>query len=162
MLFRSRVTKLSAEGQIWFNRKVNDPSLKEDFLEEEEKLEKKGRGVDRLLLPQPWADVTLGLIKYITCEGRSTIIFNYHFHLLNHLRHQNKINLPYLLLGNIKHMAAVVKTTTHPKACVTNHELIKFIVLDALSQQGRSWEEFKRKMPRKNRRKLFGTLEGVM
>ena len=108
--------------------------MKEDFLKGEERLEKKGRGVDRLSLPQPWAYVTLGLINYITCEGRSIIIFNYHFHLLNNIRHQYKINLPFFLLGNIKHMAASIKTTTHPEACVTKYGLIKLIVLDALSQ----------------------------
>ena len=37
----SQVTTFLAEGRRWFNRKVNDPSLKEDFLVGEEKLEKK-------------------------------------------------------------------------------------------------------------------------
>ena len=106
--------------------------MKEDFLVGEEKLEKKGRGIDRLSLPHPWEDVSLGLIKYITWVGISTIVFNYHLPLLNHLRHQQIINLPFYLLGNIKHMAAIVKTTTHSEACVTNHGLIKLIVLDAL------------------------------
>ena len=58
----SWVTTFPLEGQRWFNRKINDPSLKEDFLEGEEKLEKKGRGIDKLSLPQPWEDVALGLI----------------------------------------------------------------------------------------------------
>lgn len=33
----------------------------------------------------------------------------------------------------------------HPKTCVTNHGLIKLIVLDDLSQQGKNWEEFMQK-----------------
>ena len=82
------VTSLPIDGWRWFNRKINDPSLKEDFLEGKEKLEKKGRGIDRLSLPHPWEDVSLGLIKYITFEGRSKIVFNYHFPFLNHLRHK--------------------------------------------------------------------------
>ena len=117
--------------------------MKEDFLVGEEKLEKKGRGINKLSLPHPWAAVTLGLIKYITCEGRSMIVFNYHFPLLNYLQHQQNINLPFYLLGNIKHMVATVKKTTHPEACVTNHGIINLIVLDALGQQGKTWEEFK-------------------
>lgn len=128
--------------------KVNDPSLKEDFLQESESLVKKGRGIDRMSLPQPWVDVALFLIKYITCEGRATIMFNYHFPLLNHFCHEQQINLSYLLLGNIGHMATTVKMTAHPETCVTNHCLIKLIVLDALSQQGKKWEEFMRKRPR--------------
>ena len=81
----SRVTSLPVEGWRWFNRKINDPSLKEDFLVGENKLENKGRGIDKFSLPHPWEDVALGLIKYITCEGRSVIIFNYHFPLLKDL-----------------------------------------------------------------------------
>jgi len=45
------VTTLPVEGKRWFNRKINDPSLKEDFLQGEEQLVKKGRGIDRLSLP---------------------------------------------------------------------------------------------------------------
>ena len=130
----SRVTSLPIKGWRWFNRKINDPSLKEDFLVGEEKLEKKGKGTDRMPLPHPWEDVALGLIKYITYEGRSMIVLNYHFPLLNHLRHHQRIKLPFYLLGNIKHMAVEVKTATHPEACVTNHGVIKLIVLDALGQ----------------------------
>lgn len=144
----ARVTGLPVEGKRWINRKVNDPSLKGDFLQEEESLVKKRKGIDRLSLPQPWVDVALYLIKYITCEGRETIVFNYHFPLLNHLRHQQMINLPYLLMGNIRHMAAAMKKVVHPETCVTNHSLIKLIMLDALSCQGRKWEYFMRKKPR--------------
>ena len=57
-------------------------------------------------------------------------------------------------------MAAVVKTTTKPEACVTNHGLIKLIVLDALGRQGKSWEEFKRKIPRASPRKQTMTSGG--
>lgn len=39
-------------------------------------------------------------------------------------------------------MSSVVKIVAHPKSCVTNHELIELIVLDALERQGKSWEEF--------------------
>lgn len=84
----ARVTGLPVEGKRWFNKKVNDPSLKGDLLQEEESLIKKGRGIDIFSLPQPWADVSLYLIKYINCEGTTTIVFNYHFPLLNHLQRQ--------------------------------------------------------------------------
>ena len=90
----SHVMTLPIEGKRWFNRKINDPSLKEDFFQGEEWLVTKGRGIDRLLLPQPWEDATLYLIKYITCEGREKIVFNYHFPLLNHAQHQQMIKLP--------------------------------------------------------------------
>ena len=39
-------------------------------------------------------------------------------------------------------MSTAVKTSIHPEAYITNHGLIKLIVLDALEQQGRNWDEF--------------------
>lgn len=84
----TKVIGLPVEGKRWFTRKVNDPSLKGDFLQESESLVKKGRGIDRLSLPQTWVDVSLFLIMYITCEGRATIVFIYHFSFFNHRYHQ--------------------------------------------------------------------------
>jgi len=63
----SHVMEFPKEGKRWFSRKMNDPSLKEDFLQGEEWLERKGRGIDKLSLPQPCLDVALYLIKYVTC-----------------------------------------------------------------------------------------------
>lgn len=100
-----RVSTLQHEGKRWFNQNINDPSLKAEFLQEEEQLVKKGREIDGLSLPQPWEDVALFIITYITCEGRVTIVFNYQFPLLNHLRHELFINLPYFLMENLKHMS---------------------------------------------------------
>ena len=97
----------------------------------------------------------MNLIKYITCEGRSIIVFNYHFTLLNHLRHQK---LPYFMLRNINDMDETFKMAAHPETCVTNHGLIKLIVLDALNQKGMSSKDFKRKRPRTSQGKQDGTL----
>jgi len=131
--FIARVTGLPVVGKRWFIRKVNDPSLKGDFLQERESLVKKGRGIDKLSLPKPWPDVALYLIKYITFEGRIKIVSNYNFPLQNHLWDQQLINLPYFMVGNIRHMVVAMKTTAHLEMCVTNHDLIKLIVVNALS-----------------------------
>ena len=54
-----------------------------------------------------------------------------------------------------------MKTAAHPEACMTNHGLIKLIVIDALGKQGKTWEEFKRKMPRTSRGKQTKTSGGI-
>lgn len=80
-----RVMAFPTVSKRWFNRKIDDRSLKEDFLQGEERLVKKGKQIDILSLPQQWADVLIYLIKYITHEGRETIAFNCHLPFLNHL-----------------------------------------------------------------------------
>lgn len=42
----SKVSTFQSVGKIWFNQKINDPSLKAKFLQGEEESEKKGRGID--------------------------------------------------------------------------------------------------------------------
>lgn len=63
------------------------------------------------------------------------------------------MNLPYFLLENIRHMVTAMKKIAHPENYITNHDLIKLIVLDTLSHQGKSWDEFMRKKARTTCRK---------
>jgi len=39
-------------------------------------------------------------------------------------------------------MFVPMKVVVHMENCITNHGLIKLIIMDALECQGRSWEEF--------------------
>lgn len=59
-------------------------------------------------------------------------------------------------------MATAIKTAAHPEICVTNHGLINIIVLDTLSRQGRSWEEFMRNKAKTTSRKQIGMSEDAV
>jgi len=54
-------------------------------------------------------------------------------------------------------MAVVVKTIALAKNCITNHGLIKLIMLYDLSHQGKISDEFMINKARTTRRKRFGT-----
>lgn len=72
------------------------------FLEGEEPTEDKN-GVRRVSLPYPWNEVSYQLIKYISCEGRYSVVYDYHFRLLEELRFgaetppHHRPNIPYFL-----------------------------------------------------------------
>ena len=85
-------------------------------------------GFDRTSLPHTWEDVSLFIQKFITYEGHFSIILNYHFQLLAHLRIGWLINLPYYFMKLLQHMEKAMKGAKHPKTCVTNHVLIKLII----------------------------------
>lgn len=70
------------------------------------------------------------------------IVFNYHFPLLSHIRHGKLVNFPYFLVENLRHMAAAVKASSHPKSYITIHRLINLIVTDVVQHQGRIWDFF--------------------
>jgi len=43
-------------------------------------------GVRRASLPYPWNEISYHLIKYISCEGRYSVVYGYYFRLLEELR----------------------------------------------------------------------------
>lgn len=85
--FISRVTELPM-GVRWDKeeRKLGQKAKKELFPPGEQFSEDKNRIRRTSLLPL-WSEVSLQIMKYITCEGRFSIVYGYHFRLLTELRH---------------------------------------------------------------------------
>jgi len=59
----------------------NTLAKKSFFLEGEEPFEDKN-GVRSDNIPYPWNEVSYHIIKYISCEGRYSVVYGYHFRLL--------------------------------------------------------------------------------
>lgn len=70
------------------------------------------------------------------------MVFNYHFMLLSHLLLGELVNMPYFLLESLKNMAHFVQHSQLPHTCVTNHGLVKLLILHTLEQQSQNWVEF--------------------
>ena len=102
----------------------------------------KKRGIVLQSLPRPWNHVVVFLKKYITCEGRFQIVYNYEIPLLSHLRHRVLLNIPYYLLNDLYHMVGFVRVSKHPISSLTHHGLIKLIILRTLAQHNITWEQF--------------------
>ena len=88
-------------------------------------------------------------MKYITCEGRFSIVYGYHFRPLTELRHQmdlpaeDKLSIPYFLLQSMAECAIKLREGTPDQ--VAHHGLIKLLVEDALHTYKipLSWEAFR-------------------
>ena len=106
------------------------------FVRGEEMLQQKGHGIARTLLPPPWDTVALGIQKFLTREGRYTILYHYHFKLLSHLQHGHLMNIPYFLYGMLRQMSDHVQKSKCSAAFVSHHVLIKLLVLRSLARQG--------------------------
>ena len=104
-------------------------------------IQQRGHGIARISLPPPSDTVALGIPKFLTCEGRYTILFHYHFRLLYHLRHRHLMNIPYFLYGMLRQMASHVQKSKRYVASVSHHGLIKLLVLHSLARQGQRWDE---------------------
>jgi len=103
------------------------------FLEGEEPTKDKN-GVRRESLPYPWSEVGYQLIKYISCEGRYSVVYGYHFRILEELRfwvetppHQ-RLNIPYLLLQSLIESSIKVKEGNSQQ--LAYHRLIRIPIED--------------------------------
>ena len=76
------------------------------------------------------------------CEGRYRVVYTYDCFLLFHLRCGRLLNMPFYLLITLLNMAHYVRMSQKPLSFVTNHGLIKFLVLTALSHGNKTWEQF--------------------
>ena len=131
----SRVTNLPM-GIPWDKeeRKLGQKAKKEFFLPEEEFWEDKN-GVWRTSLQPFWREVNLQIMKYITCEGRFSIVYGYHFRLLTELRHkmdlptEQKLSIPYFLLQSLIECATKLREGTPDQ--LAHHGLIRLLMEDA-------------------------------
>ena len=116
-------------------RSLGQVAKKTFFLPEEHHAEDKN-GVRRTSLPPLWSKVRFQIMKYITCEGRFSIIYGYHFRLLCELRHgidlppAKKLSIPYFLLQSL--IECGTKLNEGILDQLAHHGLIKLLVEDAL------------------------------
>ena len=62
-------------------------------------------------------------------EGRYIVVYTYDFVLLAHPRHGILVNMPYYLLNSLQNMAHYVRKAKFLQGYLTNHGLIKLIIL---------------------------------
>jgi hypothetical protein len=88
---------------------------KKAFFLHNEKPDEDKNGIKRERLPNPGKEVSYHIIKYITCEGRMSVVYSYHFILLHQLRHLPNqellmnLSIPYFLLQSLKEMSLKVQ-----------------------------------------------------
>jgi len=54
------------------------------------------------------------IIKYFTCEGRFSRLYDYHIRLLMHFTRVRMMNIPYFMFRNIEKMTHIVKRKPYP------------------------------------------------
>jgi hypothetical protein len=101
------------------------------------------KGIPRSWLVHPWDELAYLIQKFITCEGRFNIIYLYHIKLLQHLRGDCEINMPYFLLQSLSKMAKTVqKQDRNTRRSLYHCGLIKMIVKNELLKQNMNWQQF--------------------
>ena len=104
---------------------------RKEFFHPNEKPHEDKNGIKRESLPHPWPKVSYH-IKYITCEGKMSVVYAYRFRILHHLMHfpnqeaSKNLSIPYFLLQSLKEMSLKVKKGKNE--LLAQHGIIKLIV----------------------------------
>jgi hypothetical protein len=100
------VKRLPQEGEIYFKRKkFKEKSWMSFLCRSRETTVNWKSGIPRSWLVHPWDEVAYVIEKFITCEGVYSIIFLYHIRLLQHLKKEKEMNMPYFFLNSLSKMA---------------------------------------------------------
>ena len=101
------------------------------------------KGVPRSWLVHPWDEMVYIIQKFITCEGRYSIVYLYHIKLLLHLKGQRIINLPYFLLQSLNKMSKTIqKHKGNEDRSLYHNGLVKILIESELQRRGKTWKEF--------------------
>jgi hypothetical protein len=101
------------------------------------------KGIPRSWLIHPWDELAYLTQKFITCEGIFSIIYLYHIKLLQHLKSDCEINMPYFLLQSLSKMAkAVQKQWRNTERSLYYCGFIKMIIIHELHKQNLTWQQF--------------------
>jgi len=101
------------------------------------------KGVPRSWLMHPWDEMVYILQKFVTCEGRYSIVYLYHIKLLLHLKRQCVISLPYFLLQSLTKMSKTIqKQKGNEDKSLYHFGLIKILIEHELQRRGKMWKEF--------------------
>jgi len=107
----SRVTTLPLGINWRREEKATSLTSKTNFFTANENPVEDKNGVRREILPYTWNDVAYHILKYISCEGRMSVVYAYHFRLLHELGFKaelplaQRLSVPYFLLQSIREMS---------------------------------------------------------
>ena len=103
----AEATGISNEGEPWFKKLPFDfephryllPNVNPDW----------NKGILIQNFRKEWIEPIRILQSYVTCEGRYSYVFKYHFRFLQHMVGVSKMNLPFFFLKSLQKMSSRVK-----------------------------------------------------
>ena len=129
----TEATRLYVEGDKWFKRLSLKPFEYNHLLVWEHKDPNWEKGSSSVWVKPKYTDSLYLIHKYITCEGRFSLIFLYHLRLLSHLVDDQKLSLPYYFHKSLVKMAMKWKNPGMIlDSYLFHHGLVKLLVHHAL------------------------------
>jgi len=110
----SDATRIPNVGEKWYKAQDLDEHYYEPYIKPQHRSQVK-RLFPFKFLENRYVPLMRIIIKYFTCEGRFSRLYNYHIRLLMHFTRVKMLNLPYFLFRNIDKMAYLVQKKPYPQ-----------------------------------------------
>ena len=137
----SEATEIRNEGEHWFKKSPFEFDSQRYLLPNV--IPNWSKGIPIQNFRKEWIEPLRILQSYVTCEGRYSFVFKYHFRFLQHLVGVSKMNLPFFFLKSLQKMASKIKEQDdHTSQSLFHHGLIKLIITTVLQHEGRNWDFF--------------------
>jgi len=137
----SEATEIKNEGEHWFKKSPFEFDPHRYLLPNV--IPNWSKGIPIQSFRKEWIEPLRILQSYVTCEGRYSFVFKYHFRFLQHLVGVSRMNLPFFFLKSLQKMASKIKEQDdHTSQSLFHHGLIKLIISTVLQQEGRNWDFF--------------------
>ena len=139
----AKVTSLLTDDKKWFKRTALKPSDFNHLLVSDHQDPDWRKGIPHIWVKQEFRDLIYLIQKYISCEGRFSLVFLYHLQLLAHLVKDDRLSLPFNFLKSLTKMASKYKGLGETTDTYLFHQgLIKVLIMHELQRVGRSWHQF--------------------
>jgi hypothetical protein len=128
-------------GERWWKKENVVMEFVNQFLIPEKQNPNWKKGIPHSWVKKEWHTTLLIIHRYITCEGRFSLVYLYHIRLLIHINGDYPLNLPYFLLKSLSKMSKRVQS--HPataKGSLFHQGLIKTLVISSLNEVQRPWD----------------------
>jgi len=89
----------------------------------------RAKGIPKEWFNEPWGELVLIIHKFFTCDRGQSVAHLYHVRLLQHIKEEVKINLPYFFFCSLIKMIESIRNENKPREAQVYHQgLIKILV----------------------------------
>jgi hypothetical protein len=136
----AKACRLVVGGERWWKKEHVVTKFVNQFLLPNKQNSNWRRGVPHSWIRLEWHTALIIIHRYITCEGRFSLVYIYHIRILMHLNGDYPLNLPYFLLKSLTKMSKRVQSlSTNAKSSLFHQVLIKTLVMSALRELQKTW-----------------------
>jgi hypothetical protein len=137
----SKSCRLPVGRERWWKKENVVMDFVNQFLIPEKQNPNWKKGIPHSWVKKEWHTALLIIHKYITCEGRFSLVYLYHIRLLIHINGDYPLNLPYFLLKSLSKMSKRVQShPTTAKGSLFHQGLIKTLIISSLNEVQRPWD----------------------